>query len=508
MHPFHKFVTAPARARIVTILCAAALFGNSLPAVAQTGLAPRPPAEKRSLEKLRQMPGSQRVVVKFNEGIKVRLNKTGRLSGLPQADITSIVILLGNLGIPARAIKRMHARAEDEIDTERQAAERESGGKLADLNLYFVIDLPAGVDAAVVADKLNQMKSVEYAEPAAIPAPPPFDIAPATDNFKSEQGYLRRAPNGIGALPRSRYKGAWGKALTVTDVEYSWQTDHEDLEIQSVPILTNGETASDPFNDNNHGTAVLGEIVARNNGYGVTGIAPDARLLLAPVNTVESSYSPARAINIATGSMKRGDVMVIEQQYWACGASTDSDIYGPLEELQDVFDAISVATAKGIVVVEAAGNGGINLDSPSCNSRYNRNFRDSGAIIVGAGSIGRAKLSFSSFGSRVDVQGWGESVMTTGYGDAFFPNSDARQKYTRTFGGTSSATPIVAGAALQVNGIIKACGIRPLSSRSMRKILTSTGSQQSDPINGNIGPLPSIKAAVRRTNAKTCFDLQ
>ena len=82
MHPLHRFVTALARARIVTILCAAALFSGSLPAVAQTGLAPRPPVEKRSLEKLRQMPGSQQVVVKFNEGIKVRLNKAGRLSGL------------------------------------------------------------------------------------------------------------------------------------------------------------------------------------------------------------------------------------------------------------------------------------------------------------------------------------------------------------------------------------------------------------------------------------------
>ena len=51
--------------------------------------------------------------------------------------------LLAARGIAATGIKRMHARAEAVLDAERQSAERESGRQLADLNLYFVIDLPA-----------------------------------------------------------------------------------------------------------------------------------------------------------------------------------------------------------------------------------------------------------------------------------------------------------------------------------------------------------------------------
>jgi hypothetical protein len=379
---------------------------------------------------------------------------------------------------------------------------------LADLNLYFVITLPASVDAAEVADALNHLATVEYAAPAAVPAPPPVDIAPATPNFKSNQGYLSPAPAGIGALSKGRYKGAFGKGLKFADVEYSWQINHEDLEISASQIQTGGQTLLDPFNDTNHGTAVLGEIHGKSNGYGVTGIAPDAVVYMSPANTTQSGYSPARAIGVATGLLSRGDVIVIEQQYWACGAPTSSSIYGPLEVLQDVFDAISAATAKGIVVAEAAGNGNINLDGASCNNLFNRSFRDSGAIIVGAGSLAHAKMSFSSFGSRVDVQGWGTQVMTTGYGDQFFPGNDARQAYTAVFNGTSSATPIVAGAALQVNGIVKACGFPALNSKAMRKVLASTGTPQSDPANGKIGPLPNITAAVRATKAKACFNAQ
>ena len=483
-----------------------ALFTGGVPANAD-GLAERKPAQKSSLEELRKKPDSRKVVVKFSEGRSIRL-KAGRLNGLPDGDIATIAKLLKDKGISAASIKRMHARPEAELDAERNAAERDSGRKLADLNLYFVIDLPQGVAAADVADRLNLLQSVEFAEPGAIPAPPPFDIAPATPNLKPDQDYLVKSKGGIGALQKSRYRGAWGKGLKVADVEYSWQIDHEDLELPATRILVGTETLDDPFNDNDHGTAVLGEIAGKNNGYGVTGIAPDATVFLAPANTTQSGYSPARAISLASGQLGRGDVIIIEQQYWACGAPDTSTIYGPLEVLQDVFDAVSVATAKGIVVLEAAGNGAINLDGANCNSLFDRSFRDSGAIIVGAGSASHAKLGFSSFGSRVDVQGWGEDVTTTGYGDAFFPGGDARQKYTFTFSGTSSATPIVTGAALQVNGIVKACGFPLLTSRQMRRVLAATGTPQSDPLNGKIGPLPDVAAAVRATRAKACFNAQ
>ena len=76
------------------------------------------------------------------------------------------------------------------------------------------------------------------------------------------------------------------------------------------------------------------------------------------------------------------------------------------------------------IVVAAAGNGNASLDDLRCMGKYDRTNpnRDSGATIVGAGGSGvtgcspaRQKLGFSTYGSRVDVHGWGECVVTTGY---------------------------------------------------------------------------------------------
>ena len=291
--------------------------------------------------------------------------------------------------------------------------------------------------------------------------------------------------------------GGDGALTTVVDVEYSWVLEHEDLALDPAANIDTQATLSDPFDDTNHGTAVLGVLRGGANAYGVSGIVPAATLLVAPVNTVEHGYNPARAITLATGVLKPGDAILIEQQTDACGGVCDDTQQGcgPIEWHQSVFDAIAAATALGIVVVEPAGNGNVNLDDPSCGGVFDRNVRDSGAIIVGAGdSATHARLAFSSFGSRVDVQGWGNNVATTGYGD-LFNIGDARQLYTGLFGGTSSASPIVTGAALAIQGAVMEMGLAPLDPMELRQILVDTGTPQTGPAE-NIGPLPDIAGAL------------
>jgi serine protease len=123
-----------------------------------------------------------------------------------------------------------------------------------------------------------------------------------------------------------------------------------------------------------------------------------------------------------------------------------------------VFDATLAATKNGFVVVAAAGNGAVNLDAATCNKKFDKSQGDSGAIMVGAGApfiegyTARSRLLFSSYGSRVDVQGWGRNVFTLGYGDLHNDSDlrNANRNYTYTFSGTSSASAIVAGAAVLV----------------------------------------------------------
>jgi hypothetical protein len=163
-----------------------------------------------------------------------------------------------------------------------------------------------------------------------------------------------------------------------------------------------------------------------------------------------------------------------------------------------VYAAIQNAVANGIHVVQAGGNGNVNTGSLSW-------FGDSGAIIVGAGGAYAGgpwpagdlqRLAFSSYGPRFNLQGWGEDVVTTGYSD-LYSSMGTNYWYTATFSGTSSASPIVAGAAACCVGYWVANGnpASTLTPSLLRSALMSTGTLQIFPPSGNIGPRPNLMGA-------------
>ena len=128
-------------------LIAAAFMSLSGPVQAQSALEPRMPGFKQTVTEMLALPASRNVVVKFREGSRVRM-KSGRLTGLATADATAFVATLRVKGISAGAARRLHGRSEADLDRERLEGERDSGRQLADQNLYYVIDLPTGVNAA------------------------------------------------------------------------------------------------------------------------------------------------------------------------------------------------------------------------------------------------------------------------------------------------------------------------------------------------------------------------
>jgi hypothetical protein len=108
------------------------------------------------------------------------------------------------------------------------------------------------------------------------------------------------------------------------------------------------------------------------------------------------------------------------------------------------------------------------------------------------------RAPFSNYGSRVDCYGWGEGVTTCGYGD-LHEGSGREQYYTNTFNGTSSAAPIIAGAAalLQCLHLIRTTGrLLPVP---MRALLASraTGTPQGPNVGGHIGVMPNLDAVTR-----------
>jgi len=442
------------------------------------------------------------LIVRFDDSSRVRM-RGGQLVSFSGGDLFQVETIFERHGVTD--IRPLFYSPEEKIDTKRRLMELQSGKSLPDLNSYYEILVPAAEAAEILANLL-ETPGIQTAYRAALPAPPPIDIPPPTPDGDPDQLYLDPAPTGIDARIGWTRSGGRGQGILVVDIEFDWRDTHEDLE--SVLGTQMCFTPNSPA-EIEHGTAVIGMIAGGDNAYGITGIANQVDVGLVTHLPDGMSYSVARAIECATDFMDPGDVLLIEAQ-----TSGPNGLFVPPEWDAAEFDAISLATAAGIIVVETAGNGGEDLDGAAFGGAFDRSVRDSGALIVGAGADlwyvdqpDLSRLDFSTFGSRVDLQGWGDDVVTTGFGNAFDGGGDPNQYYTDTFNGTSSAAPMIAGAAAILEGVQIACGGPPLTPAAVRDLLVSTGTPQvAGPYAGHIGPRPDLAAALEQVDVDNDTD--
>jgi len=473
------------------------------------------PVAKRHRSSLWRSESRDVIDVKFSEGSDVRL-RASHLVSLQGGRLAALDDVFARF--PGVTVSRLFGSAsEEQLNASREQARRRSGHDQPDLNLFFRLHLRPGTDAVALLNALTALDVVETAAPAQEPV-----AGPVTPSFVFRQGYRTAATSGggIDADYAQTLSGGKGENVTIVDVEYSWNRSHEDLaKLRAAGSeLANG-TACDPFSSSkgihstDHGTAVIGELAGDPNGLGVTGLAPGTSLRTVNASSVSASgtcaWNLANAIHIAADNSSPGDVILIEQQ-WAGPNYKDANApsqFGmvPVEWDQTgaVWAAIHDATSRGRIVIEPAGNGSQNLDGPEYTAASGLNWfsYDSGAIIVGAGNapgcdptVARGRLSFSNYGSRLNVQGWGDCVTTSGYDD-LQDGADANAWYTATFGGTSSASPIVTGAAAILSSVAKDRGTT-LTPSTVRSLLASTGQPQAFGLAGNIGPLPNVRAAI------------
>ncbi|MFK3651492.1 S8 family serine peptidase [Lysobacter enzymogenes] len=482
--------TALSRWLLPMLVCTAIPF---VPAAAQ---APQPAAHPHAFPKpARTQPGrydSRDIIeVKFARDAAVSL-RGGRLSAAGAGSTAALDRLLGGAG-PIASAEPLFTLAPAALSA--LSAHAKSAAVQPGLERWFRLRLRPGQDIAQAIDRLNALDVVEIATPAPLPAPPP-----SLPDYSGAQLYKRRDYNGIGSQAGRDMPGGDGTGIRVLDIEYSWNTQHEDLSKLRAPgaFIANG-TPVDPFNDSNHGTAVMGIVSADDNGFGVTGLVDRASAHFTNAMNLERGYDGANAILVAANALRAGDVMMIEQQTPGPSGCTG---YVPLEWIPSVYDAIVAATNKGIYVVEAAGNGNMNLDDAACfGSPFPRGRPHSGALIVGAGGPGqnpvcndtlaaRARQPFSNYGARVDLQAWGSCVATTGYA-GYWPFVAGNAGYTPSFSGTSAATPIVAAAVVAVSGAYQLRFGETVDPATMRYMLTRVGMPQTGN-DGNIGPLPYV----------------
>jgi hypothetical protein len=435
----------------------------------------------------------QVVHVKFVEGSTIAWNGD-RFAGNGAGDLSIVQAAMAKRGIvevqPTFDVERATARAW------KAAGEARTGSAGPDLSLWYSIQVRGGAPAvAGLINDLNASPAVEIAHPEAKP-----ELASVVAEQKREQaalavipdftgmqGYLYAPPVGLDAPSAWAYAGGKGEGGKFIDVELAWTENHLDFPFARMFHL--GGAAEDPnVGYINHGSAVLGEVIGQENGFGVNGFAPNLEGYgMVAVTEAEWPTVPHR-FQEAVDNLEAGDVWLIELQMYPPGRNAT-----PMEWLQVNYDVIWTSSwALEVICVEAGANGSQNLDDASWGGIFNRNVRDSGAIMVGAGTPqGLVAEGFSNYGSRMDVHAWGSQIVTTGYGD-LYDEGPQTTEYTAGFGGTSGASPMVTGAVLCLTGIARAASV-PFTPVLIRTVLHDTGTPQAG--TRLIGPRPRLGAA-------------
>jgi hypothetical protein len=440
-----------------------------------------PPAEDLPVDFKR------RVVIKFRPDTRLpysaaAADELARVAGREWSELTAAhpgIVLVPYFTMEEATLRNLGQRP----------ARVQRGTPAPNFTSYYAIECPRGVEPESVAQAVAAWPNVETAYVEGGPVPPP--INPSDDPRNANQGYQDAAPTGIDV--RWAWNRADGSGVGFVDCEQGWTLNHEDLAAAGISIISGVNSSY-----TGHGTAVLGEVVAVDNTIGGVGIAPRASARVVSQWRTAYTYNTADAILSAANTMNDGDVLLLEAQTSSASGRV------PVEVDQAVFDAIQYATSQGIIVVEAGANGSVDLDAfkdvngKAILNRNSADFRDSGAIMVGAASssVPHLRLSFSNYGSRIDCYGWGEAIDTCGDGWTGM----ATNVYTGSFGGTSGASPIIAGAAL----IVQSWRVRNSQPRYspdvMRSLLSDTklNTASANPGTDRIGVMPDLKAVMSR----------
>jgi serine protease len=237
-----------------------------------------------------------------------------------------------------------------------------------------------------------------------------------------DQNYLKSV-----RLPEAWNLSKSAGAQTIAVLDTGIDSGHPDLTgriVGSYNTIHPGWAATDGYG---HGTFVSGIAAATtNNTIGVAGAAWTGRLLAVKVLDDEGSGTDA---NIAAGIT------------WAASHGAriiNMSLSGPGDGLV-LHDAIKAATAKGILVVAAAGNRGDDM------VQYPAAYPE--VLAVGAADANGALTDFSSTGDWVDITAPGWDITST-HPRALTP--PGYLPYALGGAGTSFSTPMVAAVAAMV----------------------------------------------------------
>ena len=212
-----------------------------------------------------------------------------------------------------------------------------------------------------------------------------------------------------------------GDSVRVAVLDTGIDYDHPDLAANYAGGYDFVNNDDDPFDDNRHGTHVAGTVAALDNGTGVVGVAPSARIYALKVLD-ENGNGSFSAVIAALQWAVDNHIQITNNSY---GSSQD-----PGFALQEAFDNAAIA---GILHIAAAGNSGT-CEGTGDNVGYPARFAS--VVAVAATGADDESPCFSSTGPDVEISAPGVSINSTVPGGGY-----------QLLSGTSMASPHVAGAA-------------------------------------------------------------
>ncbi|MDQ1285490.1 MAG: family serine peptidase, partial [Thermodesulfobacteriota bacterium] len=374
---------------------------------------------------------------------------------------------------------------------------QQQGIDVPNLGNFVTLHFPADADTESIAQELSQLPEVEraVAVPKAIPPQTPLNepLVGTTDQVVlnptsglENQWYIHRC----------RANKAWnmasGKGVVIADIDWGYRISHQDLasklDLSRAYNAYDGGTNVSTGGSVSHGTAVMGIAGGASNNLGIAGFGYNATLWPVQADTGPGTAlggnAWARAIDWVRSANSNGrrKVIILEVQ---------TGSYGNYEMVPSVNAAIRTAIANGVVVCVAAGNGNRNAGVDDSGNPI----PETGSILVGAteyNSTQNRRASFSNFGPRVVVcaPGDGSHDLTC--------SSSSDSAYRNGFGGTSGATPKVAGTVslmLDVNPNLTHVDIRAFLICTGTAVVTDAGK----PVGTFLNAEAAVQEALRRT---------
>ena len=267
--------------------------------------------------------------------------------------------------------------------------------------------------------------------------------------------------------------------VTVAVVDSGVEDTHPDLEgrvdtSRSVKCSVNGVATQDFYgwrDEFYHGTHVAGIIAANHNDIGIDGIAPEATIVAIQATNDNRLIYPEYVTCAFMWAASHG-VDVVNNSYsmdpWVYWSPTDPEQAAGLEA---ATRSIKYAQDKGLAVIAAAGNEGVDIDNPWIDNGSptdvptpTKNRAVEGSIrvpsmldgVAQVSAVGQAynvkpglslgRAEFSNYGHTIDFAAPGDQIYSTAT-TLFYRSGYA------VADGTSMATPHVSGVAALIKSV-------------------------------------------------------